>query len=85
MVYLQAQKIVTDKSFTFIIFKRKVITDYIKIEVLKKEIAEARKIYIETRSTRDVTKKSIEEIAATAIEYLKIFRNKEMFNENNKV
>ncbi len=61
-------------------------TNYINIEVLKKEIAEAKKIcYRNKWSTIDVTKKSIEEIAATAIEYLKIFRNKEMFNENNKV
>ena len=61
-------------------------TNYINIEVLKKEIAEAKKIcYRNKWSTIDVTKKSIEEIAATALEYLKIFRNKEMFNENNKV
>ena len=56
-------------------------TDYVKIEVLKNEIAEARNICIKNRwSTIDVTKKSIEEIAATALEYLKIFRKKEIFN-----
>ena len=56
-------------------------TDYVKIEVLKNEIEEARNICIKNRwSTIDVTKKSIEEIAATALEYLKIFRKKEMFN-----
>ena len=66
--------------------KEKKSTNYINIEVLKKEIAEAKKIcYRNKWSTIDVTKKSIEEIAATALEYLKIFRNKEMFNENNKV
>ena len=66
--------------------KEKKSTNYINIEVLKKEIAEAKKIcYRNNWSTIAVTKKSIEEIAATALEYLKIFRNKEMFNENNKV
>ena len=57
-------------------------TNYIDIEVLKKEIEEAKKICTKNRwSTIDVTKKSIEEIAATALEYLKIFKTKEMQNE----
>ena len=57
-------------------------TNYIDIDVLKKEIAEAKKICTRNKwSTIDVTKKSIEEIAATAIEYLKIFKNKESNNE----
>ena len=47
---------------------------------LKKEIEEAKKICTKNRwATIDVTKKSIEEIAATAIEYLKIFKKR---NEN---
>ena len=51
-------------------------TNYIDIEVLKKEIEEAKKICTKNKwSTIDVTKKSIEEIAATALEYLKIFKN----------
>ena len=57
-------------------------TNYIDIDVLKKEVAEAKKICTRNKwSTIDVTKKSIEEIAATAIEYLKIFKNKESNNE----
>ena len=61
-------------------------TNYVNIEVLKKEIEQAKKICFKNKwSTIDVTKKSIEEIAATALEYLKIFRKKEMFDENNKV
>ncbi len=57
-------------------------TNYIDIDVLKKEIEEAKKICARNKwSTIDVTKKSIEEIAATAIEYLKIFKNKETNNE----
>ena len=52
-------------------------TSYIDIDSLKLEIAEARKICSKNKwSTIDVTKKSIEEVAATALEYLKIFRNK---------
>ena len=52
-------------------------TNYINIDFLKKEIEEARKICRKNHwSTIDVTKKSIEEIAATALEYLKIFRKK---------
>ncbi len=55
--------------------KEKNRTSYVDIEQLKKEIEEARKICMQNRwSTIDVTKKSIEEIAATAIEYLKIFK-----------
>jgi len=66
--------------------KEKRSTNYVNIEVLKKEIEQAKKICFKNKwSTIDVTKKSIEEIAATALEYLKIFRKKEMFDENNKV
>ena len=44
--------------------------------MLKKEITEAKIICSKNKwSTIDVTKKSIEEIAATALEYLKIYRN----------
>ncbi len=50
-------------------------TNYVDLDLLKKEIDQARNICIRERwSTIDVTKKSIEEIAATALEYLKIFR-----------
>ena len=57
-------------------------TNYIDIEVLKKEIEEAKKICARNKwSTIDVTKKSIEEIAATALEYLKIFKSKELHND----
>ena len=57
--------------------KEKSLTDYVDINHLKKEIEEARKICTKNRwATIDVTKKSIEEIAATAIEYLKIFRKR---------
>ena len=52
-------------------------TNYIDIDLLKKEVEEAKKICIKNNwSTIDVTKKSIEEIAATALEYLKIYRKK---------
>ena len=57
-------------------------TNYIDIDMLKKEIEEAKKICIRNNwSTIDVTKKSIEEIAATALEYFKIFRDKQKKNE----
>jgi regulator of PEP synthase PpsR (kinase-PPPase family) len=57
-------------------------TNYINIEILKKEVEEAKKICTRNKwSTIDVTKKSIEEIAATALEYLKIFRKQEILNE----
>ena len=50
-------------------------TNYIDIDMLKKEVEEAKKICTKNNwSTIDVTKKSIEEIAATALEYLKIQR-----------
>lgn len=62
--------------------KENKLTNYINIEVLKKEITEARIICSKNKwSTIDVTKKSIEEIAATALEYLKIFRKRELLNE----
>ena len=52
-------------------------TNYIDIEVLKKEIEEAKKFAQKNNwSTIDITKKSIEEIAATALEYLKILETK---------
>tara|TARA_E500000178_G_C16993809_1_gene742147 strand:+ start:147 stop:977 length:831 start_codon:yes stop_codon:yes gene_type:complete len=52
-------------------------TDYINIIHLEKEIREARKICMNNKwSTIDVTRKSIEEIAATALEYLKIFKDR---------
>ena len=57
--------------------REKRATNYIDIEILKKEIEEAKKICSRNKwSTIDVTKKSIEEIAATALEYLKIFKSK---------
>ena len=50
--------------------------------MLKREVTEAKKICTRNKwSTIDVTKKSIEEIAATALEYLKIFRKQKIFNE----
>ena len=62
--------------------KENKLTNYINIEVLKKEITEAKIICSRNKwSTIDVTKKSIEEIAATALEYLKIFRKRELLNE----
>ena len=52
-------------------------TNYINIVHLEKEIKEARKICMANKwSTIDVTRKSIEEIAATALEYLKIFKDR---------
>ena len=57
-------------------------TNYIDIDMLKKEVEEAKKICTKNNwSTIDVTKKSIEEIAATALEYFKIFRDKKLKNE----
>ena len=57
--------------------KEKNKTSYVDIEHLKKEILEARKICSKNKwTTIDVTRKSIEEIAATAMEYLKIFKNR---------
>ena len=62
--------------------KENKLTNYINIEMLKKEITEAKIICSKNKwSTIDVTKKSIEEIAATALEYLKIFRKRELLNE----
>ncbi len=57
--------------------KEKNQTEYINIELLEKEIIEAKKICLKNRwATIDVTKKSIEEIAATVLEYYKIFKKK---------
>ena len=47
------------------------------IELLEKEVVEAKRICLKNNwVTIDVTKKSIEEIAATVLEYYKIFKNK---------
>ena len=52
-------------------------TEYIDIEMLEKEILQAKKICIKNNwVTIDVTRKSIEEIAATVLEYYKIFKKK---------
>ena len=52
-------------------------TEYINIELLEKEVMDAKKICLKNKwVTIDVTKKSIEEIAATALEYLKIFKQR---------
>ena len=52
-------------------------TEYVNIELLEKEIIEAKKICLKNKwATIDVTKKSIEEIAATVLEYYKIFKRK---------
>jgi regulator of PEP synthase PpsR (kinase-PPPase family) len=52
-------------------------TEYIEIDFLKKEVKEAKQICIRNKwPTVDVTKKSIEEIAATVLEYYKIFNRK---------
>lgn len=57
--------------------KEKQKTEYIDIDQLKKEIAAAKHICLKNEwLTIDVTKKSIEEIAATALEYLKIFKKR---------
>ena len=52
-------------------------TEYVNIELLKKEVIQAKKICLKNKwVTIDVTKKSIEEIAATVLEYYKIFKRK---------
>ncbi len=52
-------------------------TDYIDLEFLTKEVAEAKKICTRNKwPTIDVTKKSIEEVAATVLEYYKMFKIK---------
>ena len=52
-------------------------TEYIDIELLEKEVKEAKKICLKNKwVTIDVTKKSIEEIAATVLEYYKIFQRR---------
>ena len=52
-------------------------TEYIDIQLLEKEVIEAKKICLKNKwVTIDVTKKSIEEIAATVLEYYKIFKRK---------
>ena len=57
--------------------KEKSKTEYVDIEQLKKEVKEAKDICLKNNwVTIDVTKKSIEEIAATVLEYYKIFKNK---------
>ncbi|MDA9654839.1 kinase/pyrophosphorylase [Pelagibacteraceae bacterium] len=57
--------------------KEKQETEYIDIDLLKKEVTDAKHICLKNEwSTIDVTKKSIEEIAATALEYLKIFKKR---------
>ena len=57
--------------------KEKKKTEYVDIELLKKEVKEAKSICLKNNwVTIDVTKKSIEEIAATVLEYYKIFKNK---------
>ena len=57
--------------------KEKKQTEYINIELLEKEVVEAKKICLKNKwVTIDVTKKSIEEIAATVLEYYKIFKRR---------
>ncbi len=57
--------------------KEKNKTEYVDIEFLEKEIKEAKKICTKNNwVTIDVTKKSIEEVAATVLEYFKIFKSK---------
>ena len=52
-------------------------TEYINIELLEKEVMDAKKICLKNKwVTIDVTKKSIEEIAATILEYYKIFKRR---------
>ncbi|MEC8100493.1 MAG: pyruvate, phosphate dikinase/phosphoenolpyruvate synthase regulator, partial [Pseudomonadota bacterium] len=52
-------------------------TEYINIELLEKEVIEAKKICLNNKwVTIDVNKKSIEEIAATVLEYYKIFKRR---------
>jgi regulator of PEP synthase PpsR (kinase-PPPase family) len=52
-------------------------TEYINIDHLKKEVVEAKKICLKNSwVTIDVTKKSIEEVAATVLEYYKIFKKR---------
>ena len=52
-------------------------TEYIDIELLKKEIIEAKKICLKNEWVIiDVTRKSIEEVAATVLEYYKIFKRR---------
>ena len=52
-------------------------TEYVDIELLKKEVIQAKKICLKNKwVTIDVTKKSIEEIAATVLEYFKIYKRR---------
>ena len=57
--------------------KEKNKTEYIDIQLLEKEVIEAKKICLKKKwVTIDVTKKSIEEVAATVLEYYKIFKRR---------
>ena len=82
MAFLNSKKRSPTRTSRLQSLKENRSTNYIDIEVLKKEIEEAKKICARNKwSTIDVTKKSIEEIAATALEYLKIFKSKELHND----
>ena len=57
--------------------KEKSKTEYVDLQLLEKEIIEAKKICLKNNwVTIDVTKKSIEEVAATVLEYYKIFKRR---------
>ena len=57
--------------------KEKNKTEYIDLEQLEKEVMAAKKICLKNKwVTIDVTKKSIEEVAATVLEYYKIFKRR---------
>ncbi len=52
-------------------------TDYIDLELVKKEVQQARRLCIKNNwYSIDVSRKSIEEVAAIALEYLRKFREK---------
>ena len=79
---MQAERLQQIRTSRLQSLKEKRSTNYIDIDMLKKEVEEAKKFAQKTIGPLlMLQKKSIEEIAATALEYFKIFRDKKLKNE----
>ena len=72
----EAERLVDIRKNRMITLKEKENTNYINIEKIREEVAEAKKTFIKYKwPTIDVTRKSVEEVAASVIKIHEIYKN----------
>ena len=74
----EAERLVDIRKNRMITIKERESTNYTDIQKIKKEVEEAKKTFVKYKwPTIDVTRKSVEEVAASVIKIYEIYKNNE--------